>query len=445
MTDEGTRGILVAAVALAFVGVLATAVSAQQYQADPINEALGKQGEVIKGMAKDPAKYDATAFDDYFTTYYFPAMTKFAPEDLANLYKNRSELFSRYLWAAQSEELQAHLTKLAFDAMKGVAIKPVYHPAVRYNAILVIGLLDDKCAIIAGPNVRPPKPSKDANKFLVALLNAGIQGKPVVTPSLVVGALVGLERHAQYHAGLDNASIEEMTKVAIALATKNPPIAEVDSKVAEWIRVQAATVLAKLGSVGPDGHALDALVNVLADNKLTLDGRCEVTGLLALLDYKDAKVDGKATTDKVLQLAVEVAQAEDKVAKDFQEQSLSGGGASMSRGERGGGRMGGGYGGYGGASASSIGHGEFDRKTLLSRLSDLRKGVAAIKPLAPADRAPAIDAVVSSIQPVIDAASNKDTTDLDLAEKVVKMATAIQAAAKGGTATAAAKPAADAF
>ena len=164
----------------------------------------------------------------------------------------------------------------------------------------------------------------------------------------------------------------------MALATKDPPIAEVDSKVAEWIRVQAATVLAKLGSVGQDGHALDALVSVLADNKLTLDGRCEVTGLLALIDYKDAKVDGKATTDKVLQLAVEVAQAEDKVAKDFQEQSLSGGGgASMSRGERGGGggRMGG-YGGYGGASASSIGHGEFDRKTLLSRLTDLRKGVA---------------------------------------------------------------------
>ena len=155
-----------------------------------------------------------------------------------------------------------------------------------------------------------------------------------------------------------------------------------DTKVAEWIRIQAATVLAKLGSVGPDGQSLAALVNLLADSKLTLDGRCEVAGLLGLINYKDAKVDGKAATEKMLQLAVEVAQAEDKVAKDYQEQSLSGGGGvSMSRGERGGGRMGG-YGGYGG---SSIERGEFDRKTLLMRLVDLRKGVAAIKPLAPAD------------------------------------------------------------
>jgi hypothetical protein len=46
---------------------------------------------------------------------------------------------------------------------------------------------------------------------------------------------------------------------------------------------------------------------------------------------------------------------------------------------------------------------------------------------------------------VIDAAGNKDTTDLDLADKVHKMFDAIQAAAKGVTATAAAKPAADAF
>ena len=234
-----------------------------------------------------------------------------------------------------------------------------------------------------------------------------------------------------------------MTEAMIALAAKNPPLRDVDTKVAEWIRIQAATVLAKLGSVGPDGQSLTALVNLLADSKLTLDGRCEVAGLLGLINYKDAKVDGKAATETMLQLAVEVAQAEDKVAKDYQEQSLAGGGgASMSRGERGGGRMGG-YGGYG---ASSIEHGEFDRKTLLMRLVDLRKGVAAIKPLAPADRAPVFDPILGSLQTVIEAASNKDkTTDLDLADAVRKMAAAVQAAVKGGTATAAAKPAADAF
>jgi hypothetical protein len=442
ISGGNARLCLVAAAAVVFVAGLATAASAQQYQADPINEALGKQGASIQAMAKDPAKYTAgqQQFDEYFTGYYFPAMTRHSEEDLAKLGALRYDLFNRILWATQNEDLQSHLSKLAFDGMKSIAVKPIYHPAVRYNAILVIGMLDDKYGIDTASNKRPPKPQEEANKFLLQVIDAAVKGK-AVPPSLVVGALVGLERHAQYHDGLSSNQIQAMTDMAIALATKNPPLPDVDSKVAEWIRIQAATVLAKLGSVGLDGHALDALVNVLADNKLTLDGRCEVAGLLGQINFKDAKVDGKATTDKVLQLAVEVAQAQDKVAKDFQEQSLTGGGAIMSRSERGGGRMSGGYGGYG---ASSV-HSEFDRKTLLSRLADLRKGIAAIKPMAPTDRAAAIDPILSSLQTVIDAASSKDKTDLDLADAVRKMSTAVQGAVKGGTATAAAKPAADAF
>jgi hypothetical protein len=375
-------------------------------------------------------------------------MTRFGEDELAKLGAARYDLFQRYLWASPNEAMQKDLSDLAFNYMKGVAVKPSYHPAVRYNAILLIGLLDDKYAIPTGANQRPPKPSAAANKFLVLLLNAGIAGKPVVTPGLVVGALVGLERHAQYHDGLDSASIEEMTKTAIQLATTNPPIADVDGKVAEWIRIQAATVLAKLGTPGSNGTAFDALAKLLADsndNKLSLDGRCEVAGLLGLINFKDAKVNGQAGTDKMLQLALDVTQAEDRTAKDFQEQSLSGGGG-MSRSERGGGRMGGYGGGYGGGySSSSYGHSDYDRKTLLGRLTDLRKGMAAIKPLAPADQSAKVDAVASALQSAIDAASNKDKTDLDLADTVRKMATAVQAAVKGGTATASAKPAADAF
>ena len=167
---------------------LATAVSAQQYQADPINEALGKQGAVIEGMAKDPSKYEVTAFDDYFKTYYFPAMTRFGEDDLAKLGTLRYNMFNRILWQSQNEQMQAHLTELALNYMKGVAGgKSPYHPAVRYNAILIIGLLDDKYAIPTGANQRPPKPSIAANKLLVGLINLAIQGNPVATPSLVAG------------------------------------------------------------------------------------------------------------------------------------------------------------------------------------------------------------------------------------------------------------------
>ena len=402
-----------------------------------MDDKAAKLGGIAQTMIKDPAKFtaDQAEFDDYFGNAYFPAMTRFEADDLAKLGKLRSDLFALYLWATPNEDLQKDLTDIAFDKMKVVATKQVYHPAVRYNAVLIIGLLDQQYGSDSGSNKRPPKPLPKANEFLVKLINVGLQGNPVVTPSLVVGALIGLERHAKYHDSLTPPQIEAMTKAAITLAEKDPPF-EVDSKVAEWIRIESATVLAKLGTVGQGNKIHDTLIKMLADEKLSLDGRCEVAGLLNLIAYKDAKVDGKVAADKTLQLAVEVGQAEDKRAKDFQEMSLQGGvGMATSRG--------GGRGGYGGGYSGEP-HNDYDRKTLLARLGDLKKGLVAIKPVAPAEKAVGIDAVTTAMQTLIDAASNKDTTDLDVAEKAVKMFDAIQATAKGGTATAA-KPAAEAF
>jgi hypothetical protein len=427
------------------VAGLATSVSAQEYQADKVDDKASKLGATAQSCVKAADKYAGAKdqFLEYFTNYYFPTMTQFGPEDLAKLGALRYNLFNQVLWATQNEDLQKDLTAAALVAMTKIAANPVYHPAVRYNAVLVIGMLDDKYGIAAAGNQRPPKPSKDANGFLIKLISAGLAGRPAVTPPLMVGALIGLERHAQYHDGLDAASIEAMTTAAKTLATTDPPLPDVDGKVAEWIRIEATTVLAKLGTVGPNNEAHDALLKVLADNKLTLDGRCEVASLLALVNYKDAKVDGKTAVDKLLQLSFDVGQAEDKRAKDFQEQSLSGGGGMiMSRGR--GGRDAG-RGGYGGYTPPTEEQSGYDRKTLLARLGDLRKGLVAIKPVAPTDRAPGVDAVASAMQGVIDAAGNKETIDLDIPDKVHKMFDAIQAAAKGGTATAAAKPAADAF
>jgi hypothetical protein len=69
----------------------------------------------------------------------------------------------------------------------------------------------------------------------------------------------------------------------------------------------------------------------------------------------------------------------------------------------------------------------------------------AIKPVAPADRAAAIDAISAGIQKVVDAAGKTDTTDLDVADSVRKLYETIQSAAGGNAATAAAKTAAEPF
>src|SRR6185436_442952 len=128
-------------------------------------------GPVAQLCVKDPARYaqEQAKVMEYFTNYYFPRMTRTGEQELGQLGKWRYDLFKNVLWPG-NEQLQSDLTELAFKVMKNiVAPKPAdppYHPAVRYNAILTIGMLDKPYGIEAGPSKRLPVPMTDANDFL---------------------------------------------------------------------------------------------------------------------------------------------------------------------------------------------------------------------------------------------------------------------------------------
>ena len=53
---------------------------------------------------------------------------------------------------------------------------------------------------------------------------------------------------------MDRATADDISAVAQKLSAMDEPLPEVDAKVAEWIRIQAATVLANLGSPGAQGR-----------------------------------------------------------------------------------------------------------------------------------------------------------------------------------------------
>ena len=308
---------------------------------------------------KDAWRYTAERdrFREFFAKYYFPMMTRFSAGDLAELGDKRHGLFDKFLWKATSTDLQNDLTEVAFEKMKPVMISKNYHPAVRYNAILVLGLLDVQYS--AGG--RPSKPYAKANALLTQVVDAAASGKPV-DPTLLVGALVGLERHAQFHDGLERKEVDAMTTALLKLALVEPLMPQADRKVSEWIRVQTAIVLAKLGSAGPNGEVLAALLKMIDGNsepKLTLDARCQVAALLGLVNYQGATVDGKATAAAVLKLVTDVVAEEVKEAKSFESLNI----ASYSEGPRPRGRWK--MPQYGGLP-------EYERRTLLARFADVR-------------------------------------------------------------------------
>ncbi len=264
----------------------------------------GRNKAIAQQCVKDPAIYAANLdkFNDYFNHYYFPVMTRAEPERLAKLGMLREDLFKYYLWKSNNAQLQQDLTKMAGKAMWKIVQNPDYHPAVRYNAILIIGLLDEQYS----PDGRqPPKLLPSANAALLVVLNAATTGNQY-PPAIILGTLIGLERHAQFHESLPPDAVKGMTAALLKLITHDQPIQDIDRDAYAWIRLRAASALTKLGSAGDNNAVLDALMKLIASCK-SLDDRCEVAGFLERIMYKNVKLDATAA-DQLFALARDLAQ-----------------------------------------------------------------------------------------------------------------------------------------
>jgi len=410
--------------------------SAQQYKSLPVDDKARLLGPLAGECVKNPSRYatDKDRFAEYFQSYYFPAMTRPDSEALGELGRMREDLLSRFLWASRDEKLQSDLTTIAFESMWPIATSKAYHPAVCYNAVLILGRLDKQYAIDNAANRRPPIPLQAATEKLNIIVNSATDGK-AVPPYLLVGALIGLERHAQYTDGLGREVVAGMNAAVLKLAAKEEPLPEVDRDVVEWIRVQAATILANLGKSQPTAEQLAAIDKMIAGDtvpKMSLGARCQVAALLNSMKLDSSRLDGKLTTDAVLDLTIRVVDSEAKAAKAFQEANLQGGG----------------YRGSLGSAGSSRDKGrikfnpdtqemELDNRLMLARLGDLKLGLTATKRIAPADKQPVLDAVLAAFGPAIAAAESSDTVDLEVASTMVKMADQVRSAVKPGSAPAA--------
>jgi hypothetical protein len=402
----------------------ASSASAQGYRTDPMDPNAGRNRGIAQSCPKDPATYTANQdkFNDYFLKYHFPAMTRTGPEELADLGKLRKEIFELFLWKTTNEQLQQDLTNLTFTAMRGfvIAKDPPYHPAVRYNAVLIIGMLDKTYAIESGPTRRPPVPLPEATTLLTKIVLSAAQDGPA-PPSLVLGAVVGLERHAQYQKSLSPEAVTAMSDALLKLVAHDAPIQEMDRDAYSWLRLRAAGVLAKLGSVGQNNAVHDAIVHLISTSK-SLDDRCAAAGLLQKLDYKNVKLDGAKTTEPLFQLTRDLAAAEAERAGKYLDPAS--GGISPRSVEQ--------FIPVDGSTDQET----FPRRHVLARLTDLKNGLTQVKPALPAEDQKKVDAVLAAIKPALTAAANKETVAERLVEAIRGMSEAVDKAIPPATKTA---------
>ena len=382
---------------------------AQSYKADPLEQGLRSKGQLAKRYAKSGVG-DRQLFEDYLTKYFFPSMTQPTPVGLAGLAKHQKDLFDGFLMT-DKREVQKYVHEQALNFAVRVVSQRRYHPAVRNNALMILGKLQDDYA--AGT------PSDKANELLCKLAKRGVTSEKAYGYELN-GALMGLERHTQDFSKLTGPA-KKRTAITLydVMKTDKLPM-HLAPGVSDWIYLQTAKSIGNLGTPGPKGVFATTIARKAADENLEIETRAAIAAELARLKLAPGKVKAEPITDALFALADDIGESEEATATKFEDMKLRGGNRMAASGRGNEARR---------FRESDKNQGEMVlvREGLLDLLLDLRKAVQAGKAIAAEEPKAQLAAIEESITDAIRAAGNKDLIDLDVTDAVKSMASTIEA------------------
>lgn len=415
-----SRGGLATLIAAALVASLhVEPASAQQPAAQPaaIKASAPKVGAILRGQ-QAPTPDDLKMLDDFFQKYYFPSMITTDPVQLGELAKKRKDLFVQFINVRGSQAAHDHLAAITLNAMGNIAVRD-YHPAVRYNATLILGQLDQTVPQPGGP---PPSPLARATNGLLALLeNADIKGVAVIPP-VKVAALVGLERHTRF--GVDPQYADRLSAAALAVATRQDSPAGVSPEVNDWMRRLAVKVLANQSAAGLTPAIYDVAVKLIGNRKVNLDDRCGIAESFTTPMYQGAQgIDLGAMALAIGALAEDVLAFEVKEAEKYQRELRGGVGGGGSFGRELGGELGGGFGGgFGGGSALGDEGLRLEKRRMIDRLKAVADAADALGGAAADEVKERMTSLATPIKSTWEAAASNEAIDAGVARSVIDLA-----------------------
>lgn len=399
------------------LAVAATAPTFAQrtIEGDEVDQSLSRKGSVVKRWVSRPnsSAEDAALFKNYFENYYFPSLTLPTPEGLGELADLRNELFRQYITPA-APEIQKQLTEQAYAFARRVIRgrtaddQPrLYHRAVKYNAVLVLGGLGTQYA----RDGLTPLPA--ANELLSQILALAAQQR--LPGYMQAGALVGLADHARSIDKLP-ADNQDKTILALMMATKADGSPQnTDKLTRNWFRSRAARALATAAMKVNKPEIAVELTKLVGDSSLTLDARVEIAASFQGLTLP---ADGSAAK-AMLRLASEIGKNEATQAIKFEELQIgiqrSSSATDLIKSKR--------Y-RFDQLSSRVI----YLRAGLVNRLEDLKTGLQAASASA-GDSATAVQQATAAVNKVISIASNQDSIDLDVSAEIRRMAATLQSVA----------------
>jgi hypothetical protein len=289
-----------------------TPISAGEYRVLPLHKDYDTDPEYRRGMSKVRSvllgtNNDPQAMEQARSALkwgYLPQWTK--RNRLQDLPALRMELVDRLL--RNSRDQEAHnavngfvLPYMIWFAAPASAGKKCFHPAVRYNAMMVVGSLNS----LEANNKRPAQPLLAALEPMLAAIE-----DPNQIDAVKVAAPIGIQRHAE--AGMPAASRDLTLQQVMPLIRQHETPAGRSKSGHRWMQRQAIEIAGSLRSPGQSGVVVAELNRVLSDGDLSLGLRisaAEGLGKMPPAAFRQLKTDPSKVAGAIGQLAIQSASA----------------------------------------------------------------------------------------------------------------------------------------
>jgi len=309
---RGAMGLTLVALA-AWALAASTVAMSTDYLQSKVDTRLSKNLKSKVGMMLTDgfkAPSDQKMFEEFYKKCVFPEWTD--PNNFARKLPKAKTVTTprqrilRDLLRAQHKPVYDKLNELAFDQMLEFA-KGNYHPATRYNAMLLVGEL----------NVEKPafdKPPRPLPKAFPELMSAAQDES--LPDAVRLPALLGIIRHSKFGAA-DDQSRQKISGLMLSLAAMQQPPKGRSTEGHAWFRCLAIETLGRFASPGKDGAVAKAIASVIAETDAPLWLRCEAAAALGRLKLTPESGLDPAEVGKSLDgLFIDVAKEEIRLGEE---------------------------------------------------------------------------------------------------------------------------------
>ena len=240
--------------------------------------------------------------DRYYKNHAFARWSVLA--NRTNLPEFRKEL-SRNLRTTGTGDrprvVHDHLNALTLGYMADLA-KGHYHPATRFNAMLMIGELN---SVESVRDADIPVPLPEALPLLMRTAE-----DPGQIDALKVAALIGIKRHVTL-GDVRKPELRQQVFMAMCkvVGSRSAPNRSVDGHA--WMRTLAIEVLGELKLMGNNGVVPRKFAEIVAESNVPFSTRCAAARALGEFDYRGASgLNPSQVAAPLGQLVVDACEAE---------------------------------------------------------------------------------------------------------------------------------------